>query len=152
MLYRRDADGPRVLLIHPGGPFWRGRDEGSWMIPKGELQAGEAPLAAAMREFEEELGAAPQGEPQPLCTVRQSGGKLVEAFALEGEFDCAGLDSNLFTVEYPPRSGRVASFPEVDEARWFSLDEGRRKILASQAPILDALEAALRSGASPRSS
>jgi predicted NUDIX family NTP pyrophosphohydrolase len=145
LLYRRDADEPRVLLIHPGGPFWRGRDEGAWMIPKGELQEGEAPLAAAVREFEEELGTAPAGDPQPLCTVRQSGGKLVEAFALEADFDPAALSSNLFTLEYPPRSGRFASFPEVDEARWFTLAEARAKMLASQAPILDALEERLKS-------
>lgn len=84
MLYRRDPDGPRVLLIHPGGPFWRGKDAGAWMIPKGELRPGEQALEAALREYEEELGSAPQGHPEPLCAVRQSGGKLVEAFALEG--------------------------------------------------------------------
>lgn len=145
MLFRRDADGPRVLLIHPGGPFWRGRDEGAWMIPKGELQPGEEALAAAKREFGEELGAAPVGDPWPLCTVRQSGGKLVDAFALEGDFDPFSLSSNLFTIEYPPKSGRFASFPEADEARWFTLKAARAKILASQEPILDALEEWLRS-------
>ena len=143
LLHRRDPDGVRVLLVHPGGPFWRGRDEGAWMIPKGLIEPGEAPLTAALREFEEELGVRPKGEPLALCTVRQAGGKWVEAFALEGEFDCAALSSNEFTLEYPPRSGRMVAFPEVEEARWFTLVEARTKILPSQAPILDALEANL---------
>jgi predicted NUDIX family NTP pyrophosphohydrolase len=141
LLYRHDAEAVRVLLVHPGGPFWRGRDEGAWMIPKGLVEPGEEPLATALREFEEELGSRPGGEPRALCTVRQSGGKWVEAFALEGEFDCAGLKSNGFTLEYPPRSGQFREFPEVDEARWFTLAEARAKILKSQTPILDALEA-----------
>ena len=145
LLYRRHPDGIRLLLVHPGGPFWRGRDEGAWMIPKGLVEPDEAPLAAALREFEEELGARPQGEPRALCTVRQAGGKRVEAFALEGDFDCAALKSNSFRLEYPPRSGQYRAFPEVDEARWFTLAEARAKILKSQAPILDALEADLRS-------
>jgi len=143
LLYRRDSDGVRLLLIHPGGPFWRGRDEGAWMIPKGLIEPGEEPLAAAVREFQEELGARPEGEPRALCTVRQAGGKWVEAFALEGDFDCAELRSNEFTIEFPPKSGQMKAFPEVDEARWFTLDEARAKILKSQAPIIDALEAAL---------
>ena len=145
LLYRRDSDGLRLLLVHPGGPFWRGRDSGAWMIPKGLVEPGEDPLAAALREFEEELGARPDGEPRALCTIRQAGGKWVEAFALEGDFDCSALSSNPFTLEYPPRSGRLQAFPEVDEARWFTLAEARAKILKSQAPIIDALEAALRS-------
>lgn len=143
LLYRRDADLVRLLLVHPGGPFWRGRDEGAWMIPKGVVGPGEEPVAAALREFEEELGARPAGDPVPLCTVRQAGGKWVEAFALEGGFDCSGLVSNPFTIEYPPKSGRMRSFPEVDEARWFTLEEARAKILPSQAPILESLEAQL---------
>jgi len=145
LLHRRGSDGPRLLLVHPGGPFWRGRDEGAWMIPKGLVEPGEDPLAAALREFEEELGAKPEGEPKPLCTVRQAGGKWVEAFALEGDFDCAALRSNTFTIEYPPKSGEMKAFPEVDEARWFTLAEARAKILKSQTPIIDALEAALAS-------
>ncbi len=150
LLYRRDVDAVRLLLIHPGGPFWRGRDEGAWMIPKGLVEPAEDPLAAALREFEEELGAKPEGEPRALCTVRQSGGKWVEAFALEGDFDPAGLRSNEFTIEYPPRSGRFANFPEVDEARWFTAAEARIKILKSQLPIVDALEAELRAPSSRR--
>jgi predicted NUDIX family NTP pyrophosphohydrolase len=145
LLYRRDADTVRLLLVHPGGPFWRGRDEGAWMIPKGEIEPGEEPLAAALREFEEELGSAPHGQPMPLCTIRQKGGKWVDAFALEGDFDCEGLRSNAFTLEYPPGSGERRAFPEVDEARWFTLAEARAKVLPSQAPILDALEESLRS-------
>jgi predicted NUDIX family NTP pyrophosphohydrolase len=150
LLYRRDPDGVRLLLVHPGGPFWRGRDGGAWMIPKGMVEPGEDPLAAALREYEEELGAKPVGEPRPLCTVRQSGGKWVEAFALEGDFDPAGLKSNEFTVEYPPRSGSLQAFPEVDEARWFTFAEARSKILKSQAPIIDALEAMLDDSSSRR--
>jgi predicted NUDIX family NTP pyrophosphohydrolase len=146
LLYRRSGGSTEVLLAHPGGPFWRGRDEGAWMIPKGVIQADEEPLAAAVREFEEELGVPPPGTPTPLCTIRQKGGKWVEAFAVEGEFDCAGLRSNEFMLEYPPKSGEHRAFPEVDEARWFGLEEARAKILASQAPILDALEAMLARG------
>ena len=144
LLYRRDCDAVRLLLVHPGGPFWSGRDEGAWMIPKGLIEPGEAPVAAALREFEEELGVKPMGEPEALCTIRQAGGKWVEAFAMEGDFDCAGLCSNTFTLEYPPKSGQMRAFPEVDEARWFTFTEARSKILKSQAPVLDALEAVLR--------
>lgn len=143
LLYRRDPGGVRLLLVHPGGPFWSGRDAGAWMIPKGLVEPGEDPLAAALREFEEELGARPEGEPRPLCEVRQAGGKWVEAFALEGDFDPAGLKSNEFTIEYPPKSGSLRAFPEVDEARWFTIPEARTKILKSQGPIVDALEALL---------
>jgi predicted NUDIX family NTP pyrophosphohydrolase len=143
LLYRRDPDEVRLLLVHPGGPFWRGRDEGAWMIPKGLIEPGEEPLAAALREFEEELGSKPEGEPRPLCEVRQAGGKWVNAFALEGDFDPASLKSNEFTIEYPPKSGSFRAFPEVDEARWFTLEEARAKILKSQAPIVEALEQAL---------
>ena len=150
LLYRRDPDGLRLLLVHPGGPFWRGRDEGAWMIPKGMVEPGEDALAAALREYEEELGSKPSGQPRPLCTVRQSGGKWVEAFALEGDFDPAGLKSNEFTLEYPPKSGSFRAFPEVDEARWFTVEAARAKILKSQAPIIDALEADLATSSSRR--
>ena len=110
------------------------------MIPKGLIEPGEDPLATAIREFEEELGSKPEGEPRRLCEVRQASGKWVEAFALEGDFDPAKLRSNEFTIEYPPKSGQFRAFPEVDEARWFTFDEARAKILKSQAPSLDALE------------
>lgn len=145
LLYRRDPDGVRLLLVHPGGPFWRGRDEGAWMIPKGQIEPGEDSLATAVREYEEELGAKAEGQPEPLCEIRQAGGKWVEAFALEGDFDPAKLMSNEFTLEYPPKSGSLRAFPEVDEARWFTPDEARAKILKSQIPIIDALEAMLSS-------
>jgi predicted NUDIX family NTP pyrophosphohydrolase len=143
LLYRHRDGVLEVLLAHPGGPFWRTRDEGAWMIPKGGIEAGEAPAACALREFEEELGTRLAGEPWRLCEVRQSGGKWVEAFALEGDLDVQGIVSNSFSVEYPPRSGEYRDFPEVDRAAWFSLAEARLKILPSQMPILDALEAAL---------
>ena len=143
LLYRRDPDDVRLLLVHPGGPFWRGKDDGAWMIPKGLIEPGEAPVEAALREFEEELGARPPGDPSFLCEVRQAGGKWVTAFALEGDFDPAALKSNRFTLEYPPKSGSFREFPEVDEARWLTRDEARTKILKSQRPIIDALDATL---------
>jgi predicted NUDIX family NTP pyrophosphohydrolase len=150
LLYRHDPDALRLLLVHPGGPFWSGRDDGAWMIPKGLIEPDEEPLAAALREFEEELGSKPEGEPRRLCTIRQAGGKWVEAFALEGDFDPAALSSNEFTIEYPPKSGSFRAFPEVDEARWFTLAQAREKILKSQAPIVDALEADLAASSSRR--
>ena len=113
------------------------------MIPKGLVEAGEEPLACALREFEEELGSRPSGEPRPLCRIRQKGGKWVEAFALEGDLDSEAIVSNSFRVEWPPKSGQYESFPEVDRAAWFSLEEARAKILSSQAPILDSLQADL---------
>jgi predicted NUDIX family NTP pyrophosphohydrolase len=143
LLYRRRGAETEVMLVHPGGPFWRGKDAGAWMIPKGLVEPGEAPLACAMREFEEELGTKPPGEPRPLCRVRQKGGKWVEAFALEGDLDPDRIVSNSFRLEYPPKSGAYRDFPEVDAAAWYGLDEARAKILPSQAPILDALEAEL---------
>jgi predicted NUDIX family NTP pyrophosphohydrolase len=148
LLYRRRGEEIEILLIRPGGPFWRGRDAGAWMIPKGGIDPHETPLEAAVREFEEELGSPPPGTPRALCTVRQKGGKWVEAFALEGDFDPAALRSNSFTLEYPPRSGQFRDFPEVEEARWFGVGEARAKMLASQLPILDALLATI--GASKR--
>jgi predicted NUDIX family NTP pyrophosphohydrolase len=141
LLHRRRAGALEVLLVHPGGPFWRNKDEGAWMIPKGLVEEGEEPLACALREFEEELGTRPSGTPEPLCRIRQKGGKWVEAFALEGDLDPGAIVSNVFEVEWPPRSGRLQSFPEVDRAAWFSLAEARARILPSQTPILDALAA-----------
>ena len=106
LLYRRDPDSVRLLLAHPGGPYWRGKDEGAWMIPKGLIEEGEEAAACALREFEEELGTKPEGVPVPLCRVRQAGGKWVEAFALEGDLDADAIVSNRFELEYPPKSGR----------------------------------------------
>ena len=146
LLYRRDADGVRVLLAHPGGPFWRGRDQGAWMIPKGGLAPGETAESAARREFEEELGSPAAGALAPLGTLRQRGGKRVEAFALEGDFDPAELRSNAFQCEWPPRSGTLASFPEIDAVRWFDLADARGHILPSQLPLLERLQEWLAGG------
>ncbi|MGE5721923.1 MAG: NUDIX domain-containing protein [Sphingomonadales bacterium] len=143
ILYRRSRGALEVLLAHPGGPFWRNRDEGAWMIPKGAIEPGEEAEAAALREFEEELGTRPQGEPRHLCRIRQRSGKWVEAFAIEGDLDADMIVSNHFEMEFPPRSGAFRSFPEVDRAAWLSIDEARARILPSQLPILDALEQAL---------
>ena len=140
LLYRRGKAGLQVLLGHPGGPYWARKDAGAWMVPKGALEAGEEPLDAAMREFAEEVGPVPPGTPVPLRTVRQNGGKLVEVFALEGDFDPRTLASNAFELEWPPRSGRMRSFPEMDRVEWMTMAEARARILASQEPLLDALE------------
>ena len=144
LLYHRREGSLQVLLAHPGGPFWRSRDAGAWMIPKGGVEAGEEALACALREFEEELGTTLAGTPRPLCRIRQKGGKWVEAFAFEGDLDADRIASNDFQMEWPPRSGTMQSFPEIDRAAWFTLAEAREKILPSQLPILDALEADLR--------
>jgi predicted NUDIX family NTP pyrophosphohydrolase len=143
LLYRRREGALEVLLAHPGGPYWRHKDQGAWMIPKGLVEEGEEPLACALREFEEELGTPFRGEPEPLARIRQKGGKWVEAFAAEGDLDAEAISSNMFEAEWPPRSGSFQSFPEIDRAAWFSLTEAREKILPSQAPLLDALEARL---------
>ena len=127
-----------VLLAHFGGPMWARRDAGAWAIPKGLAEPGEALEECARREFEEELGVRPEGPLVPLGRIRQKGGKYVEAFALEGDLDAEAIRSNSFTVEWPPRSGEFRTYPEVDRAAWFGLDEARRRILPSQAPILDA--------------
>jgi predicted NUDIX family NTP pyrophosphohydrolase len=129
-----------VLLIRPGGPFWRNKQAGSWMIPKGAVEPGEMPAEAALREFEEETGARLTAIPFPLARIRQAGGKLVEAFAVEGDFDPARLSSNEFKLEWPPRSGKLERFPEAEEARWMTFIEARAMMLPSQLPLLDALE------------
>jgi predicted NUDIX family NTP pyrophosphohydrolase len=146
LLYKRRAGRLVVLLVHPGGPFWHAKDLGAWSIPKGELAAGEEPETTARREFAEELGSAALGALQPLGKIRQRGGKQVEAFALEGDFDVASLSGNSFEMEWPPRSGRRQSFPEVDRAEWFELTQARRKILVGQQPLLDRLEGFLAGG------
>jgi predicted NUDIX family NTP pyrophosphohydrolase len=141
LMYRIRDGAIEVLLAHPGGPFWRRRDDGAWTIPKGEIGAGEIPEAAARREFREEIGVEPIGELRPLGAIRQRAGKYVEAFALEGDFDVALLASNTFEIEWPPRSGRLATFPEVDRVGWFALPIAREKILEAQRPLLDRLAA-----------
>jgi predicted NUDIX family NTP pyrophosphohydrolase len=139
LMYRRAAEGPEVLLVHPGGPFWARKDEGAWSIPKGLLDDGEAPLAAAIREFAEETGLVPAGPYTPLGAFRQPGGKLVLAWAVEGDVDLAALRSNEFSMEWPPRSGRMRQFPEVDRAGWFGPSEATRKILKGQRAIIATL-------------
>ena len=141
LLFRIRGGSPEVLLVKPGGPFWRNKDAGAWMIPKGMIEPGEAPVEAAMREFAEETGTRLTSVPFPLATVRQAGGKLVEAFAVEGDLDPAQLRSNEFEAEWPPRSGQRRRFPEVAEARWMRLAEARALMLPSQLPLLAALEA-----------
>ncbi|MEY2532129.1 MAG: hypothetical protein QOF29_39 [bacterium] len=140
LLFRVRDGAHEVLLVHPGGPFWAKRDLGAWSIPKGECEPDEEPLAAARRELREELGSDPvTGELIDLGDVRQRGGKLVTAWAAEGEFDPAALRSSTFAMEWPPRSGAMRDFPEVDRAEWFALDEARERILPAQAPLLDRL-------------
>lgn len=136
-MYRRRGPDLEVLLVHPGGPFWTGKDDGAWSIPKGEFAGDEAPAAAARREFTEETGHALAGHLTPLAPVVQSRGKSVHSFAVEADLDPAGVISNTFTLEWPPRSGRMQAFPEIDRAAWFTLDEARRKIVAGQRPIID---------------
>jgi len=143
LLFRQRSAEIEVLLIRPGGPYWRKKDAGAWMIPKGTIEHGEAPAEAALREFEEETGTRLDAVPFPLGTVRQSGGKTVQAFAVEGDLDVSGIRSIEFELEWPPRSGRRESFPEVEEGRWMTLAEARKMMLPSQLPLLDALEAKL---------
>jgi predicted NUDIX family NTP pyrophosphohydrolase len=143
LMYRRQSDAVEVLLVHPGGPFWKNKDEGAWSIPKGLYEEGEDALAAARREFEEETGAAPAGEFIPLGEFKQSSAKIVSVWAVEGEFDVTKLASNTFALEWPPKSGKINDFPEIDRAAWFSLNEARRKILKGQRTALDALVATL---------
>ena len=154
MLYRRAGPGLEVLLVHPGGPFWAKKDDGVWSIPKGLVDSDEDFLAAARREFEEETGALlpsrsdlrsssplASGEAIPLGDFKQKGGKIVTAFAVEGDFDLAQFRSKTFSMEWPPRSGKRTEFPETDRAGWFGLDEARRKLLAGQVAMPDALAA-----------
>ena len=143
LLFRTTAT-VEVLLIKPGGPYWRNKDAGAWMIPKGLVEPHEAPAEAALREFEEETGTRLTSVPFPLAKVRQAAGKIVEAFAVEGDLDPSGIRSNEFELEWPPRSGRIERFPEVAEGKWMSLAEARELMLPSQLPLLDALEAKLR--------
>jgi predicted NUDIX family NTP pyrophosphohydrolase len=140
LLFRRRPD-LEVMLVHPGGPFWAKKDLGAWSIPKGLADEGEDLLAAAKREFLEETGMAVEGEFLDLGTHKQPGGKIVVAWAHEGDFDPASLKSNTFAIEWPPRSGKTAEFPEVDRAAWFSIDEALEKINKGQKPIIAALKA-----------
>jgi predicted NUDIX family NTP pyrophosphohydrolase len=144
LLFRETPDGLEVLLAHPGGPYWAKKDDGAWTIPKGEIDVDEESLAAARREFEEEMGSAVGGDFLPLEPVRQPGGKLVLAWAVSSDFDPSALRSNTFSMEWPPKSGRQKQFPEVDRAAWFDIACARRKILKGQAPFLDQLLAIVK--------
>jgi predicted NUDIX family NTP pyrophosphohydrolase len=150
-MYRLGPHGPQVLLAHPGGPYWARKDEGAWTLPKGECAEGEEPLAAAQREFSEETGFTACGPFLPLGELRQKSGKRIQAWACAGECDPAQLTSNLFEMEWPPRSGRRQSFVEIDRAAWFSLAEARQKLIAGQLPFLDRLAALLADPGGPQS-
>jgi predicted NUDIX family NTP pyrophosphohydrolase len=140
VLYRVARGAPEVLLVHPGGPFWARKDAGSWSFPKGEYGDDEDPQACALREFEEETGTAlPLTDLIELGSVRQKGGKVVTAWAAEGDLDPDSVQSNTFTMEWPPRSGRTAEFPEIDRAGWFGVDEAREKLVPAQAGFVDRL-------------
>ena len=145
-MYRQGHQGPELLLVHPGGPFWARKDLGAWSIPKGEYAGSEDPLAVAVREFEEETGLRPEGEFRPLGELTQPGRKVVTAWAVEGDFDPRTLTSNTFELEWPPRSGRKATFPEVDRAEWFSPALAREKILKGQGEFIARLLQAIGVG------
>jgi predicted NUDIX family NTP pyrophosphohydrolase len=138
-MYRTHLGDLEVFLVHPGGPFWTNKDKGAWSIPKGEYTEGEQPLEAAQREFQEETSFIATGTFLELGTIRQTGGKIVTAWAFEGDCDPTNLRSNVYQTEWPPRSGRRVEFPEVDRAHWFSIPQAREYILKSQEPLLDAL-------------
>ena len=139
LMYRFNKSVLEVLLVHPGGPFWAKKDAGVWSIPKGEYEPGEEPLAVARREFKEETGYDATGEFKPLEPLKQPGGKLVSAWAIEGDLDADTIKSNTFTMQWPPRSGRLAEFPEVDRAGWFPVPEARQKMLKGQVGFVDQL-------------
>jgi predicted NUDIX family NTP pyrophosphohydrolase len=142
LLYRRRAE-LEVFLVHPGGPLWAKKDMGAWSLPKGEFEEGEEPLQAAKREFIEETGLTVDGEFRPLQPLKQSGGKVVHAWAIEADCDASRVRSNLFSMQWPPKSGRMQQFPEVDRSAWFTIPEARRRILPSQSGFIDQLVDAL---------
>jgi len=139
LLFRETSGVLEVLLVHPGGPYWAGKDAGAWSIPKGEFEKDEAPLNAARREFEEETGMSVTGDFVALQPVQTPSGKEIHAWALRADLDPARLRSNTFSLEWPPKSGQLRDFPEVDRAQWFTLEEARSKILKGQAPLLEQL-------------
>lgn len=143
LLYRRRSSSCEVLLVHPGGPFWARKDEAAWSIPKGLIEEDEQILAAAKREFAEETGFSPTGNFIALGTFRQPSGKILHVWAVEGDFDPKSLRCNMFSLEWPPRSGRIRDFPEVDRAEWFSFEEAARKLVKGQRPLLKTLQARL---------
>jgi len=139
MMFRKRAGALEFLLVHPGGPFWKNKNAGAWTIPKGEIAEGENALAAAKREFEEELGLKAEGSFIELKPIKQKGGKVVRAWAFEGDCDPGQLKSNTFTMEWPPRSGKMTEFPEVDRAEFFNLEKAKEKINEAQIPLLEEL-------------
>jgi predicted NUDIX family NTP pyrophosphohydrolase len=140
LLYRVAGGAPEVLLVHPGGPYWARKDAGAWSIPKGEHEDGEDPQSCALREFEEETGVElPPGELAELGSVKQKSGKVVTAWAAEGDLDADAVTSNTFTMEWPPRSGTTAEFPEIDRAGWFEIETAREKLVPAQTEFLDRL-------------
>lgn len=144
LIYRIRQDKAEVFLVHPGGPFWKNKDLAAWSIPKGEFAEDEQPLQAALREFREETGLdVPAGEPLPLQPLKQSNHKYVHAWYLKGDVDESAVQSNMFELEWPPRSGRMISVPEVDKAGWFTLDEAKLKLHKGQAPLIDRLISAI---------
>ena len=143
LLYRIANASPEVMLVHPGGPLWKNKDLGAWSIPKGEFLPGQDPLKTAKREFKEETGGTVRGEFKELTPVRQAGGKLVYAYAVEGDFDVSKLESNTFPMEWPPKSGRIEKIPEVDRGEWFDLATARHKLNPAQASFIDQLEEGL---------
>lgn len=145
LMYRFRNGRPEVLLVHPGGPFWARKDLGAWSIPKGEVAPGEDPLSTAKREFEEEIGLPPQGRFTSLGSIKQKGGKIVQAWALEGDCDTSSIHSNAVTMEWPPRSGKKQEFPEIDRAEFFEIEEAKRRINVAQIELLSRLEAFLKS-------
>jgi predicted NUDIX family NTP pyrophosphohydrolase len=147
LMYRIRDRNPEVLLVHPGGPFWVRKDDGAWSIPKGLVGKGEDPLTAARREFEEETGCIPIGDFIPLGNFKQPSGKMISAWAVEGDFELSAFKSNQFAMEWPPKSGRLQDFPEADRAQWFAPDEAMRKLIKGQLPLLASLLERLRSGA-----
>jgi predicted NUDIX family NTP pyrophosphohydrolase len=143
LAYRWRSGTIEVFLVHPGGPFWRGKDAAAWSIPKGEFDAGEDPLAAAQREFREETGQTVSGEFTPLQPVRQRSGKTVYAWQIEADVDAANVNSNTFRMEWPPRSGKFQDFPEIDQASWFTIDAAAEKIISGQRGLLEELKSSL---------
>ena len=143
-MYRLQNNQLQVFLVHPGGPFWRSKDLGAWTIPKGQLNQGEQPLDAAVREFHEETGFTPCGRYRSLGQVKQKSGKIVHAWAFRGDSDPRAVRSNSFELEWPPKSGRTQSFPEIDRAEFFGMQQARQKILPAQLPFLEALESLVR--------
>jgi predicted NUDIX family NTP pyrophosphohydrolase len=144
LLYRKQLSALEVLLVHPGGPFFARKDEGSWTIPKGELMEDEDPLKAAIREFEEETGYKPAGDFILLTSIKQKGGKVVQCWAVEGDLDPAAIVSNTFEIEWPLRSGKMKIFPEIDRAAWFELPQARQKINERQIDFIDQLTTLLK--------